>query len=106
MKKKYTIDEVINSLDGIQPAKAPDFFSTRLLAKMKVGEERIMYSKWNLLFNPVPVLALLVFLCVINLYTLKQSLNNQDAQGVEQTGIASFANEYNLNNTTDFTDKN
>lgn len=106
MKKKYTVDELINSLDGIQPTTAPDFFSTRLLAKMKVREVRAKPSKWDLLLNPIPVLAVLGSLCLANLYMLNQSLNNQNAQRVEETGIASFASEYNLNNTTDFTDKN
>lgn len=106
MKKKYTVDELFDSLNGIEPAKAPDFFTARLWYKLKADEKTTVYTRSVLLLKPLPVLVLCMCLLIVNVYTISYLFSAAPVTEKEQDGIVSFATEYNLYNTTDFTDKN
>ena len=63
--KKINSEEIINSLDGLQRATAPDFFYTRLRAKMEKGiEAATPQPAWY--FRPVYVMAVLMIVLAVN----------------------------------------
>lgn len=57
-------DDIINSLDGIKKAAAPDFFYTRLKARMEKEYSTGKRIKW--MVKPVYALAILVVIVVVN----------------------------------------
>lgn len=66
------IEEILNSLDGVQKASAPDFFYTRLKAKMdsetsRVAPKRVWYVQ------PVYVAAILLFVVAANAFVFLNS---------------------------------
>lgn len=100
------IDQLLESLDGMQKASAPDFFHTRLMAKLEKNQLRSKPSVWGFMLKPLPVLAMLGCLIVLNIYTLNTMMNNKSqSSATQQEGIMSFASEYDLYNTVDITDK-
>lgn len=99
---QHNHDDFFNSLGKIERAKAPDFFQTRLMARL---EKEVMPKKltvWQRALKPVPVLALSGCLVVLNLYTLGNMFSEKEVP-VQPTAenIAGFASEYNLYNTVD-----
>ena len=63
------IDEVMESLEGIQRAKAPDFMYTRLKARMdKEFDQGGPLGRW--LTKPVLALSIAAFILIINATTV------------------------------------
>jgi hypothetical protein len=94
-EKNNKIEQILNSLDDSQRAAAPDFFITRLKARMERKEET--HSKrWIL--RPAYALATLVVVLIINIAIIlngeqaTDSDNNSDSETVQ-----SIAAEYSLN---------
>jgi hypothetical protein len=68
-KNSRRIDEVMESLEGIQRAKAPDFMYTRLKAKMeKEFDQGGLLGRW--LTKPVLALSIAAFILIINATTV------------------------------------
>jgi hypothetical protein len=90
--KNKKIEEILGSLDGIQKAAAPDFFYTRLKAKM---ENRLATKEPRaLLLRPIYItVTLLVVLLMNALVFLNSSSDNETVISDEQ----SIAAEYNIN---------
>ena len=100
------IDQLLESFDGIQKASAPDFFHTRLMAKLERDQANTKSSAWGFMLKPLPVLAVLGCLIALNIYTLSTMVTGKTQSTTsEQGGIMSFASEYDLYNTADVTDK-
>ena len=94
-EKNKKIEEILNSLDGSQRAAAPDFFFTRLKARMQ-REEETRGKRWIL--RPAYALATLVVVLIINIAII---LNGEQAPDSNNNGdtetVQSIAAEYSLN---------
>ncbi len=87
-------ERVIKSLDGLQKAVAPDFFYSRLTAKMQ--REMEPEKKPFLILRPAFITATLSLVFIINIFSLTQ-LNKQPKQINQPASIESFATAYNMN---------
>jgi len=92
-------DRILNSLDGIRKAGAPDFFYTRLTGRMQ--EEIEPKRKPFFLLRPAFAAAALFIVLVINLFSLTR-LKTDTEQGVaakpdKPATIESFAKAYDMN---------
>lgn len=103
MNQRYPeVDDILNSLDGIQKSEAPAFFTTRVLARY----DKLSTTDWGgfLFHKPVFTLTTLVILLVVNITFLKQSPNSNSIQqenaslsnSIQKPDLQSFAGEYNL----------
>ena len=99
------IDDILNSLDGVQKAVAPDFFYTRLKARMEKGHGYVVSKSWGL--RPVYAIAALIVVLLINVAVIIGGQNaNKDAV-TESDTLQSVAAEYVLNdNSTNLYDLN
>jgi hypothetical protein len=100
MKNKFTNEEmerILGSLNGMQRAGAPDFFYTRLLAKMEPAAEK----KAFFMLRPAFITAVLSVFLIINVFSLLNINKTEKAdmaiQQQKQPTIESFAKAYNLN---------
>ncbi len=99
MKTDYDkkTDEILSSLDNIQKAEAPDFFYTRLKARMDRESEVPSTRPWIL--RPVYTLAALVIVLLVNAFVLfKENDAKQTTTTVDP--MQSIAAEYNLNDNS------
>lgn len=92
-------DRIINSLDGLQKAAAPDFFYTRLSGKMQSATEPV--RKPFFLLRPSFITPVLLLIFIVNIFSLTQ-LNKQSAQKTNNqlnkaASLDSFAEDYNMN---------
>jgi hypothetical protein len=100
MQNKFTkerINSIMESLGGMQPAVAPDFFYTRLKGKMQPESEK----KTFLLLRPAFITATLGVLLIVNVISLLQTgkAPKQDSTVVysKPATIESFATAYDMN---------
>ena len=102
MQNKFSQDKVssiMESLGGMQPAVAPDFFYTRLRAKM---ERPVAEKKTFFILRPAFITATLAVLLIANVISLLQTdkLPKQEPSSVVQgkpATIESFATAYDIN---------
>ena len=94
------IESIMESLDGLQHAVAPDFFYTRLKGKMQPAAEK----KTIFILRPAFITATLAMLFIVNVVSLLQTdkAPKQDSSVVysKPATIESFAAAYNMNTTT------
>jgi hypothetical protein len=76
MEKRKT-EEILNSLEGFQKAAAPDFFYTRLKARMEAGAKESINRPTGYL-RPVWALAFLVIVFAANVFVYFKSSNTVD----------------------------
>ena len=98
MKNNFStdrIENIMNSLSGIKPAAAPDFFYTRLTGKMQQGDEKIFF-----MLRPSFITVALSFFLVLNVFSLvslhKAERKNFFVQKNQPANIESFAKAYNI----------
>ena len=89
-------EKILQSLDGIEKIPAPDFFYTRLKARMEKekGDEKPVFF----LLRPAFLATCMVLVLILNVAVL---LNRQQASPTfnkenNNAGIENFANDYNL----------
>jgi hypothetical protein len=107
MQNKFSEEKVLSimeSLGGMQPAAAPDFFYTRLRAKMErpVEEKKIFF-----MLRPAFITATLTVLLIVNVISLLQTDKlphsalraKQESTAVQSkpATIESFAAAYDMN---------
>lgn len=91
------IEEILSSLDGSQRAAIPDFFYTRLKAKMQKELEPFPMKSWVL--RPAFAIAVLIAVLVINAVVIFRNgttKTNEIATNNDDT-FQSIAAEYRLN---------
>lgn len=96
MENKRT-EEILESLSGLQKAAAPDYFYTRLVARME--NELPVKRKTFLLLRPAFVTAVLSIVLVANVASLFL-LNDKPKK--EKATIESFAEAYNFNSPSSY----
>ena len=107
--KDEEIDEILNSLDGINKAEAPPFFYTRLQSKM---QSRPATSKMALMLSflgqPAFALASLSLFVLLNVYAITSTVSTKKQVATTQTNAApslqTFADEYDLSVSTLYND--
>ncbi len=86
----------------MERAKAPDFFQTRLMVRLDKELLPQNVPVWQRMLKPLPVLALLGCLVVLNLFTLGDIFFNKNLPAQkEEASMAGFMNEYNLSSSVD-----
>lgn len=95
------IDEILSSLDNCQRASVPDFFYTRLKARMEKGQELRSATQRPLVLRPVFALVALAAVIIINAFVIFQkdakSNNGNNTALSETESLQSIAAEYSLN---------
>jgi hypothetical protein len=105
MKKIYSknIDELIESVEGIQRANPSPFFYAKLMHKMNMMEEKKSPS-FLYQFKPALVIGVLIAIFGMNAFLLiKQTKHQHQSQSVvsnKAISVNDFSSEYNLNTTT------
>jgi len=97
---KY-IEQDLSSLDGMKRANAPDFFYTRLAARM---EKELTTPAWIPFGKPVWLIATLLVFLVLNTMMIKQSKLSTTNSSSEKAGssLQSFAAEYELSSSVNY----
>jgi len=100
MKNKFSkaqVESIMESLGGIQHAAAPNFFYTRLKAKMEPAEEKRTFF----MLRPAFITAALAVLLVANVVSLLQTKQRPNSEPTAVSGkpatIESFATAYDMN---------
>ncbi len=96
-QKDKMIDEILNSLDGCTPATAPDFFYTRLKARME-KEAAPVRTFWML--RPAYALAGIAIILLINViavFNQPAPVAEDSTATTETDSFQSLAAEYRLN---------
>ena len=99
------IEEILGSLDNVQKAAVPDFFYTRLKARME--KDLVPVTKKSLLLRPAFALSALAAVLIINAFVIfkgdtgKSNISNNDAETIQ-----SLAAEYRLNDNINLYDIN
>ena len=111
INKNSQVEEVLNSLDGCRKATAPDFFYTRLRAKMQARLESGetgpgRKSAEALVLRPVYLLGTFVVLIALNAWVFfggreETGLATADNDESVQQSIASEYNIYDINTVYD-----
>lgn len=103
MEQNKKVEEIMNSLDGCNRAAAPDFFYTRLTARLENETAAPVKESWVL--RPVFAVAALVMVLLVNGFVLFQRNNpNSNFTAAETDNLQSVAAEYRLNENTNFYD--
>jgi hypothetical protein len=90
-------DKIMESLNGLQKAVAPDFFYTRLTGKMQAGS--IPEKKTIFLLRPAFAATMLAIVFIINIISITQ-LNKKQHQANKPVTIESFTEAYGMNTVT------
>lgn len=98
-------EEILNSLDGINRSPAPDFFYTRLKARMLArhsGGERGVARPQAWYLRPVFITAGLLLVLALNAFVFLQNKNNDEVTTVDENETAqqSVAAEYSVAGNT------
>jgi hypothetical protein len=95
------IEQTLASLDGIKRVAAPDFFYTRLTARM---EKELTTPAWIPFGKPVWLIATLLIFLVLNTMMIKQTkLSNSNSILVSaESNLQLFAAEYELGSTVNY----
>ena len=105
IEKNKKTDEILNSLDGIMKATAPDFFYTRLKARMEKGYEPVGKKQGAL--RPVFAFAALAVVLLVNAAViLKKESGNEVISNNDNDSLQSIAAEYRLNEVVSLYDLN
>jgi hypothetical protein len=88
-------ERILNSLDGLQKAGAPDFFYTRLIGRMQ--NEMLPVKRPVFLLRPAFITAVLLVVFIVNIVSLTQFNKEKTAASSSQPAtIESFAKAYNM----------
>lgn len=94
---KERVESIMESLEGMQPAVAPDFFYTRLKGKLQPVEEKRRFF----MLRPVFITTALSLFLIVNIFSLlnmnKESKQHFSSQNSKPANIESFAKAYDLN---------
>jgi hypothetical protein len=104
-QKAQKIELVLNSLDNCSKASAPDFFYTRLKARMERTVEPANIR--SLYFRPAVVMGLLVFLVTANTaLMIDRQINVSETLQADTDYTQSMAIEYKLQDNGNIYDVN
>ncbi|NII27486.1 hypothetical protein HB364_20525 [Pseudoflavitalea sp. X16] len=88
------IDEVLNSLEGIQRAKAPAFFYTRLRGRMERELENTGGPLVRLLARPALALSLAAIILILNATAIMKMWHEEKTLPTESAQQQLLASDY------------
>ena len=107
----HRVEETLSSLDGTKRAAVPDFFYTRLRAKMlarlegREGDLNKTYSRsWKL--RPVYIVSALLLVLAINVFVFLNGRDETTTADNNESVQQSIAAEYSLNDINTVYDLN
>ncbi len=102
---EQAVTETLNSFDGITRADAPDFFYTRLQARLNHTPSEKGF--WDLITKPAFSLVSLSLLLVLNIAVITNHVTTTGVIPSEEktTGIQHFAQEFDLSISSVYNDK-
>ena len=100
------VDEILGSLDGSQRAAVPDFFYTRLKARMEKGLEQGQSLNKSWLLRPAFAITALAVVLLINAFVILKDDATKDNSTNEVETLQSIAAEYSLNDNSPVYDLN
>jgi len=95
---KNKVTEILESLDDVKRASAPDFFYTRLRARMEKETSEKRERPWIL--RPAYAVITLVLLLLINAAVILQKQDSAEDVQQDPENTQSLAAEYSLNDNT------
>lgn len=104
MNNKNT-DNILDSLAGVKRAAVPDFFYTRLLARMEKGQEKSAASGWWIL-KPAYAVALIALVIVVNMAVVFSKNSTTDSVAADSDRFQAIAADYNLADNSSFYELN
>lgn len=84
MDKKFTSEEVINSLEGIQRVEGNPYLFTRIQARMKREESRPEMVFFRFITRPALALTIAIFFIAINAYLISNNFSSK--QSIDEVG--------------------
>lgn len=105
--KNSKSEEIISSIDGIRRATTPEFFYTRLKARME--KEILPASNKPAVLRPVFVVSMLVVVLMLNAAVIlsgKNSSSTVAASNTETEALQSIAAEYSPTDVSSLYDLN
>lgn len=92
------IEQALKSLDGVEQAQVPNFFYTRLTARM---EKRLLQQPSGFVAKrPVFILSALMLLLIVNITVLlpekEYSNTNQAQTNKQEANLEAFMSAYNI----------
>jgi hypothetical protein len=104
-KQNKKVEDILGSLDGTRRAATPDFFYTRLKARMEKGYEPVTQKSWVL--RPVYAMAALAVIILVNAAVIFNGRTTNEKTVADIDISQSVAAEYSLNdNNTNLYDLN
>ena len=106
-KGNNRIEEILCSLDGSKRAAAPDFFYTRLKARMEKGLTKNNVREWML--RPVYIVSALLLVLAVNIFVFLKGGDNETTAAAADNNESvqqSIASEYSLNDINTVYDLN
>jgi hypothetical protein len=104
MKKESKIEQeveaILSSIDNIKRAEAPDYFYTRLIARMERNESAPTSKLLQLFSKPVIGISVLVVFLVLNVVAIRGVIAIPKTSKGSMSDAQNFATEYNLNTTS------
>jgi hypothetical protein len=91
-------NDILNSLQGLERAAAPNFFYTRLIGKMQgITEDK---KALPFIIRPALMVAVLTTILLVNLISLSQLNNKPNTIQIQNNklGIDAFTNAFSMNN--------
>lgn len=98
MKREFTTEEIINSLDGIQRAEPAPFFYTRVHARLLKSQTTPFLPIFKIISRPQFVMAMVMLIILVNgyiMYTRNKMQFNQEEMG--QTIAAEYSRQNTIN---------
>src|SRR4030095_15246221 len=88
------IESILESLDHVKRASTPDFFYTRVKARLEKGYEPAIRRPW--VMRPAYAMAALAIVILLNIAVILQRGNTSEQITTDTETYQSIAAEYNL----------
>lgn len=100
------IERTLASINGLRQAEAPPFFYTRLQARIGRNEEP-KQGFWMMVTRPAVSFAAVALLMLLNVAMIVRYVRSNEVSPTQKnkSGLEQFAEAYNLDGGTSFTDK-
>ena len=97
MEKRHNIDEILNSLDGIQRAEPQPFLFTRIMGRMRKEEKTADQVIYRLITRPALALAIGCFFIGLNTYFIVDRLENSNQASDNSQPLAAEYVQHHIN---------
>jgi len=91
--KEQRINEILNSLDGMEKATAPNYFYNKLMGKMHAQQPS---ERRSLFLRPAFVVAALSIMLLVNVAMLASNPKTEKHDPQQEATVESFAEAYHL----------